>query len=147
MLDGLPEYERDPPAPRLGKSIAQRGYRVRGTFRFGADYHNFPRDWQQLNVTVQLPPDMPLSKARLVPHALSKPTSAVAGPIDLPLWVIRCASALPVVTDYGQIISSVLSGSSDPLTAWTRTLSPAEFAQVGHVHHVHVHVHVHVHIR
>jgi len=120
----------DPPFPRLNTSIAQRGYRVRGTFRFGADYHDFPRDWQQLNVSLQLPADMPLSKARLVPHALAEPTSAVAGPTDLPLWVIRCASAVPVITDYGEIIGSMLSGSGDPMSLWMGTLSPEEFAAI-----------------
>ena len=104
---------------------------MRGTFSGSFDYHEFPFDWQQLNVSVQLPSDLPYTKARLIPHTLARPASAVAGSVDLPLWRIRCASIASHLTDYNQLQDWLFQGSNDPATAYFRGLSTAEVAQIG----------------
>jgi hypothetical protein len=94
----------DPTSSIANNSVGMRWYRVRGTFYADLKFPDFPYDWQQLNVTVQLPTSLPLRKARIVPRAQPQPTHGDAS--GTPIWDVLCVSASSGVLDFNNLASA-----------------------------------------
>jgi hypothetical protein len=75
----------------LKKSFGMTQHRVRGTFMSELDYHPFPYDKQELNITIQMPQSVPLRKAKFVTRSDKMPVAPGGG--DLPLWTTECVSS------------------------------------------------------
>jgi hypothetical protein len=112
----------------LNTSIGSRMYRVRGTFYGSFFFADFPYDSQQLNVSLQMPFDLPRTKARFVTRANPQP-AAYAGGADLPLWKVACVTTHDSWMNPNQAGETWLAASDDAYAAWYRRvtmLSPSE---------------------
>ena len=116
------------PSAVANHSIGMRMYRVRGTFMANFDFHSFPYDVQQLNVTVQMPWTLPLRKAKVVTRADPKPTKECDA--GTPIWSVMCATASAGIHDMNSVAGSFMAAPDDPMARWFRaamTLPPADF--------------------
>ena len=108
------------PSLVLNTSTALRFYRVRGTFSADFAFHAFPFDKQQLNISVQLPFDLPMSKASLVARAEPQVVFPSTTGSDLPLWNVNCVTVAPTVKDMNTIGSVWMAAPDDPWAEYTR---------------------------
>ncbi|GMI01358.1 hypothetical protein TrLO_g1137 [Triparma laevis f. longispina] len=121
----------DTASKALNTSVASHMYRVRGKFFCDFSFENFPHDQQQLNVSVTLPHDLSMRKAKLISQAVPFSGTTIEGGGDLPLWKTSCVSSSIGVKSYTPVANSILASPIDPYALyWQKVymMSPEDFA-------------------
>lgn len=110
----------DPPSSIAEKSIGSRMYRVRATVMTDLNFRGFPYDRQQLNVSIQMPFNLPIRKAKFVSQALPQPING-PGSGGTPIWEIICVTTDNTVLDFSSV-SSPPGTRYDPMSSYYATV-------------------------